>query len=163
MYMYDGPRYDLSPEDEARFMDKVCIDPVTGCWIWTARRNNYGYGHFKYQGRPRLAHRVSFEHFNKIKATNILDHIVCDNRACVNPNHVIISTSRANTLRSPKTIASINAAKEVCPKCGKPYNRIQKKDGKVIRRNCGPCKYKRDRLNQMRKRMEQIHGEHPQD
>lgn len=69
-----------------RFFDKISAD-ASGCWIWT-RQSRDGYGRIFIDSRPRLAHRVSYEHFiGDIPRDMELDHL-CRNTVCVNPTHL---------------------------------------------------------------------------
>lgn len=82
-----------------RFWAKV--DITATCWLWTAYRNPDGYGKFKYEGQPRLAHRISYEWANgTIPAGMMLDHI-CHTRACVNPSHLRPVTNKQNQENPP--------------------------------------------------------------
>lgn len=85
-----------------RLLDKVEIDPVAGCWLWTAAKNNGGYGMFTFTtGWRRSAHRVSYETFvGPIPDGLQLDHL-CRVRHCVNPDHLEPVTAAENTRRSP--------------------------------------------------------------
>jgi hypothetical protein len=63
-----------------------------GCWIWTGRKNDSGYGTF---GRA-LAHRLSYEeHVGPIPAGMVVMHL-CDTPLCVNPAHLRAATRQEN-------------------------------------------------------------------
>lgn len=93
---------------EERFWAKVKKDgpePLRAelgkCWQWDGRINEYGYGLFATGGRHVRAHRVSWElhHAKPIPAGEIVRHR-CDNRACVNPTHLVLGDHSDNALDS---------------------------------------------------------------
>jgi len=104
-----------------RFMEKVEIDPDSGCWNWTGSTHaETGYGSF-WRGKitpagnhcPERAHRVSYElHVGPISEGLQLDHL-CRNRRCVNPAHLEPVTNRENALRGIGACA-VNARKTHC-------------------------------------------------
>lgn len=79
---------------EARFWVKV--DKTGDCWLWTATKNQGGYGLFRVDGKTRLAHRVAYEFANgAIPAGLYLDH-TCHVPVCVNPAHLRLATNAQN-------------------------------------------------------------------
>ena len=86
-----------------------------GCWEWTGCRNGRGYGKIGRDKQVVYAHRFMYEQeHGPIADGMVIDHFVCENTSCVNPDHIRPVTPRENALRSDGLSARA-ASKTHCP------------------------------------------------
>jgi HNH endonuclease len=131
---------------EERFWKKVDKNDPNGCWIWRGalRNKRDGYGVISLPGKPtryKMAHRVAYELIKGPIPEGFEIHHQCRVRDCVNPDHLEPLPPDKNIrhkgsyiapLRPPRGIP--NALKEVCSRCGKPYDYIHNR-----KRYCLSC------------------------
>lgn len=86
------------------------IRRTDSCWLWTGKTNGRGYGKLYYGGRTERAHRLSFKLFrHDIPDELVIDHL-CNNKVCVNPEHLDAVTQQVNVGR----YYAAKAPKPVC-------------------------------------------------
>ena len=116
-------------EELPRWKDRVRVDPVEGCWLWTAAVDKDGYGKTSTTRVPgtQRAHRISYTLLvGTIPEGLTLDH-ECEVRHCVNPEHLNPCTAidnikagaerrRLRLWQGPQaTEAQLRRAKGICP------------------------------------------------
>jgi hypothetical protein len=86
-------------EREKRFMAKVEMEPMSGCWIWTGcvlPHGNYQQPWVSFRGKQQPAARASWKLFKgEIPQKTMVLHD-CHNCYCVNPAHLHLGDNVMN-------------------------------------------------------------------
>ena len=81
-----------------KFWNQVDIKNFDECWEFSKKIYKNGYGCFRINGNDILAHKISWIINNGIRKTGLVIMHSCDNRKCVNPNHLSMGTNQDNIL-----------------------------------------------------------------
>lgn len=151
-----------------RIMERVQVDPVTGCWLWQGCITSWGYG-VVYDGPNQLrVHRVIYAHHRgPIPKGLDVDHVChnedkscaggksCIHRRCVNPDHLRAASRRdnLNAGRGAEAAKARFAAITHCPQGHEytpenTYTHIVM--DRYIGRQCRTCVIQKSRARQQR-------------
>ena len=90
----------FSDEERARFNNKVDTAPGHGrdgdCHVWRLAPDSQGYGSFKCRGMRQGAHRASYLLSCGPVPVGMFVLHSCDNKMCVNPDHLRVGTTLDN-------------------------------------------------------------------
>lgn len=115
-----------------RFLAKITKSDT--CWLWTAAKDDDGYGFFKIADVQYRAHRVAYAlYVGAIPDGLEVDHR-CHTTSCVNPGHLRLATGKQNreNLRGARTNSASGVRGVSWHKAAKRWQAQVKHNGKAI-------------------------------
>lgn len=158
----------LSLSEITYFFSRIHINVEKGCWEFQGAPNTYGYCQVDFRGRFELVHRIMYAWAigpiprGSSRLIPQLDHLVCDNRPCCNPSHLILTSLRDNNVRSA-SMGGVNARKTHCihghPLPSEPNRPPERKRPHILGRTCLTCRTIQSRRGYLKRLPEGPHKE----
>ena len=109
-----------------RFYDLCIPEPNSGCWLWLGPLNAKGYGRLSIRKKRVLAHRFSHQQFKGDVPKHLCVLHECDNKLCVNPEHLSTGTQAKNS-------ADMVARGRVCCGEARETSKLSAQEARYIR------------------------------
>lgn len=121
------------------------VEKSEDCWLWTGSQVAAGYGVLPIDGKLYFAHRLSYVLANGEIPHGMLVCHSCDNRLCVNPDHLWLGTQ----LENMRDKARKGRAGNTNPKFGEQhhFSKVTEDDVRAIRASNESQKVLAERFN----------------
>lgn len=111
----------ISPDKKIieRFFEKVEVDHVTNCWLWTGGKSNGGRGRFCFNNEMILAYKFAYAWLIGPIEKNAKTKAICNRANCVNPWHLKLLERPKKTEFFCRSGHKRNSQYEKCQECAK--------------------------------------------
>lgn len=82
--------------DSFRTRFSTHLDLQEDCWEWVSTTTPAGYVRVRWAGKKQYLHRLSYNIFKGLIPKNLFVDHICRNRACCNPQHLRLVTTKQN-------------------------------------------------------------------
>ena len=111
--MYYLPPIKQIDVDLRRYIDRLVLNPDTGCLLWPGTKTDKGYARVQINGKKFRLHRLLYERFVGAIPDGLVPDHQCDTPACCNWDHLRLVTSGANVMRGT-CMGAVNIKKTHC-------------------------------------------------
>lgn len=118
---------------------------MTKCVNWTGATFNHGYGQIRRGKKLHLAHRYLFEQAHGPIPEGMVVRHKCDNKRCVNLDHLELGTQAENVMDRTTRGRDFNKSKTHCPRYHE-YNEANTRIDANGKRHCRKCAALRQRV-----------------
>ena len=150
-----------------RFFSRTTINPTTGCLEWNGARSHNGYGISYRNGRTGVVSRFVYELLNQVSLLKTTDVChTCDNRSCINPNHLWLGT-RLDNMKDMMQKKGHHKCRTKLTHCKRGHLFNEENTKRYVNalgssvRGCRACSRYTERIRKSRKRLEKKLGSVP--